>query len=92
MDSPLVIVFKIIYTILEDAVSSSMRLFELFMQLLASLAYTVSTGGPVGALMAIAVLAPVLYVLTKIFGGNLKTAAIAGFIVFIVLIVISMSA
>ncbi|MBN2095450.1 MAG: hypothetical protein JW727_05360 [Candidatus Aenigmarchaeota archaeon] len=92
VDSPIAIVFKIIYTLLEDAIRSSIKLFGLLMELLDSLAYTVATGGPIGALMAIMILAPIIYLMSKIFGGNIRTAAITGFIVLMVLIIVSVAA
>lgn len=89
VDAPLVIVFKMAKLFLDSTIDTAVEMIGLFGQLITSLAYTISVAGPIGVIIALVILVPTLYCLSKFFGDTLKTAVVGVAIVLIVFSIIA---
>ena len=89
VEAPLVIVFKMAKLFLDSTIDTAVQMISLFGQLVTSLAYTISIAGPLGAIIALVILIPTLYCLSKFFGDTLKTAVVGIAIVLIVFSIIA---
>jgi hypothetical protein len=61
-------------------------MFQLFIDLINSLGYTIAMAGPLGLVVAVAIILPVIYLMSKFFGDTLKT-----FVFGIVLVIVVFS-
>ena len=77
VESPAIIVFQILYTIIYGTASTIITLFHLFFKLLLSLSFAISTGGFLGILLSILILVPVIYVLIRFFSGGIVVILIS---------------
>ncbi|MGC9310280.1 MAG: hypothetical protein ACP5E4_00995 [Candidatus Aenigmatarchaeota archaeon] len=89
VEAPLAILLKMISLVFWSAVEIVASLFALFVELLNSLAYIIQIAGPLGVIMSVTILVPVIYVISKVFTGELKAILIAGSILFFVIVMIS---
>jgi len=71
VESPAMIVFQILYTIIYGTASTIITIFQLFFKLLLSLSFAISAGGFLGILLSFLVLVPVIYLLIRFFSGGI---------------------
>ncbi len=90
VDSPLSILFQIFYVILSNTVMTIVTVFSLFIQLINSLIYGITVGGPSGVILAFLVLTPLVYFLSKFAVGSARTALTALLTLFIFFLFFSM--
>lgn len=83
VNSPLSILFQIFYVILSNTITTIVTVFSLFIQLINSLAYGITVGGPSGVIIAFMVLTPLVYFLSKFVVGSARTALTALLALFI---------
>ncbi len=88
--SPLSILFEIFFVIFYNAVNTVIIVFNLFVELVYSLGFSISVAGPVGIILAFIVLFPLTYFLAKFFFGSAKIALITFSVLFLFLIFVSL--
>lgn len=81
------IIFEMFNLIFSNTLQTTIDIFGLFVDLINSVAYIMSVAGPAGYIIALGILVPSIYVISKFFTGSLKTILIAGVVVFFVLII-----
>ncbi len=90
VDGPLVIIYKMASLFLSSTLDTAVQMFDLFMQLITSLSYTISVAGPIGWVITFAILLPTVYLLSKFYGDTVKMAVLGVVLVIIVLIMATM--
>jgi hypothetical protein len=87
VDAPLLVIFKMVHLVFSNTVQTTIDIFNLFVELINSVAYIISVAGPLGLLIAIIILVPSIWIISKFFTGNLKTILTVGLILFFILVV-----
>jgi hypothetical protein len=89
VEAPLAIIFKMAVLFLTSAIDTAVEMFQLFIDLINSLGYTIAVAGPLGLVVAVAIILPIIYFMSKFFGDTLKTVIFGIAIVIIVFSIIA---
>jgi hypothetical protein len=89
VDAPLAIIFKMAVLFLSSTIDTAVEMFGLLGDLVNSLAYTIAVAGPIGMVIALAIILPTIYLLSKFFGDTAKMTIIGIVILIVVLSIIS---
>jgi len=89
VDAPLAIIFKMAVLFLSSTIDTAVEMFGLLGDLVNSLAYTIAVAGPIGMVIALVIILPTIYFLSKFFGDTAKMTIIGIAILIVVLSIIS---